>query len=254
MSSGRRERTYSIDSQCRDKILNLEVGEDGECVLPSDVLIKEETTEIGLNVRVLIDIVFGVMMIMIKHVRDSKKTAICLSEQEATMYVKNVKAALAIAKKYKNAKTSKLIDVPFNLSPDSNDYIKAYLFCKQSSFNGDILIDLRRCHRKDDNTFYYTKQGVRLTQSKAEILAQILDRCRTTICRKVDETIEGLKLVKCCLLAYTIRELRWKDKECEGCKINHPSQRQHMEDGGCCSDWSDVVNQLWESAWMLVIS
>ncbi|KAL4236852.1 hypothetical protein ACF0H5_005238 [Mactra antiquata] len=60
-------------------------------------------------------------------------------------------------------------------------------------------------------------------------------------------------MVKCSMIGDAINNVRNEDdRGCEGCKIKHESQRQHMGMWGCMVEWTDAVDEAWDYAYLLV--
>ncbi|KAL4218224.1 hypothetical protein ACF0H5_022960 [Mactra antiquata] len=250
-SNGKRARYVTIDEMCKNKKLKVD-GDIEE--LPEDVLLFEETSDTGITVKLFFDVVLSMMTILVNHVKEAKRTQIALTEEEAIGYSKRIKTAISVCEKYTHRRLNKPLDLAFKLHEGDSNYFSTYLFCKQASYvAGEIILDMRKFHKKEDNTYMYTKQGVRLSPEKGEMLHKMIERCLSTIKRHVDRSSESLAIVKCWCLAKTIRELRASDNiDCYGCTVKHPSQREHMQRGGSLEEWEDIVNELWEAAYGLV--
>ena len=96
-------------------------------------------------------------------------------------------------------------------------------------------------------------RGSRFCHALLTTFKETLLRYQTHIETATQKTKEVILLAAAHVVLRELSELT----DCPGCKICHPSQKQHMQSGGCLHDegkptWKEMVERYWQAAWCLV--
>jgi hypothetical protein len=181
-----------------------------------------------------------------------KETVIALTEEEVEGTISKLPLTIAVAEKYSASRISKGVDIPFDLIDDKQ--LNAVLFVKENTYGKQtICVDVRKCYKKNDGSYIYTRNGVRISPHQDSLLEQALKKCRNKALEKIDESIHAVQTVQCFSIIRELSELHFiTSRNCEGCSIKHPSQKQHMGEGGCLLDWDGIVDKYWTAAFGLL--
>ena len=214
---------------------NSDLSEDVRCFLEFDAMLKT--------------FVFG-----IEKTRKDGNRQISVSEEEIENMLKMLPALTKISSRYASKRSPRLIDIPFQISKGEIGELVSVMSLKENMFKrGQFDLDIRKCVRKEEDGVYrYTSEGVRFSDVLITEFEQLLLRYKSLISDIMNKTEEVMVLAAAFVVMREITEL----SQCPGCKIQHPSQDQHMGSGGCMSEekpaWGELVNQYWQAAWCLI--
>lgn len=95
----------------------------------------------------------------------TKVTNVTLDEIENDGLLNRMSVVMAVARKYSFKKAAKPADVPFETkSLMKVGEIVAVLFVKENQYTrGSVELDIRKCFKRENNKYGYTKDGVRMS-------------------------------------------------------------------------------------------
>ena len=117
-------------------------------------------------------------------------------------------------------------------------------------FGGKQFVDLRMQFKNSSGKTVTTKTGVRYPIGMLTDIKGALDASTEMATSLESKSAKVMLYAKVGLIEREIHTLEKVGSNCYGCFVNHPSQKQHMADGGCLEDkvWQDVVANRFEEA------
>lgn len=150
--------------------------------------------------------------------------------------------------------------MPFEIKELKLGELGTILFVKENAYKrGLVELDIRKCTKKVNNTFGYTKDGVRCSLDVIPGLEEKMRLYLSFIEKSVMQSEKIMFMAEVALLEYEIRELsKYGEPTCSGCITNNPSQVQHMGFDGCMSEyasdkspslsWRETMEKYWSAA------
>jgi hypothetical protein len=241
-----KRQANNVEEGIRAKTLRL--GDNLE--LPSDKMFDEWEAE-NLKTNLTYDNVFDQFMVRLTtKTKDGQLRSINVEELDANRLLAKLKTVTAVAKKYEKVPAPKPLDISIELEMIEISKTGVVIGLKENQYKrGDMSIDIRRCLKMRDGTLSYTKEGVRMPVSMGIILKEKLEQYDIKIMDAVKGTSRVLKMSKLATIMKGMKELG--NPPCYGCEVDHPSQIQHMETGGCLSTepqltWVETVEEFFE--------
>ena len=239
----------------------LKLGDDME--LPADIVFFTHSLSPEISTYLNYDYVVNEFVIGIRKTKTTsegtRETVVNLDQTECAGVLKQLPVALAVARKYCEKKASKPADVPFETKELKVSELGTILFVKENTYKrGLVEMDIRKCTKRENNAFGYTKDGVRCSLDVMPALEEKMKFYQSAIEKSLTQTEKMMHMAEVALLVCEIRELsQYGEPTCSGCVTKHPSQVQHMGFNGCLSEdasdtdtlsWGETVEKYWTAA------
>ncbi|XP_060578347.1 uncharacterized protein LOC132735421 [Ruditapes philippinarum] len=174
-----------------------------------------------------------------------------LGRKKTENIIKLLPAIEKLVDRYTCKRSSKNIDIPFEACRGNIGDLITVVSLKENNYKrGHFDVDIRKCVKMEEGSYRYTSEGVRFTQSLIAVLNETLLGYKSTITQITDRTSEVISMTTAFVIIREINELADPRQNCQGCKSQHPSQKQHMVEGGCLSTdqptWEETCNKFWQ--------
>lgn len=227
--------------------------------LMDDVVLDKTEILPDLKFSLEYDPVLRIFAFGIEKKRDEGDRCISVGEEELNNMIKLLPTLVKVSDRYTSKRSPRLIDIPLEASSAETGDLVTLISLKENMYKrGQFDIDLRKCVKKEDGGYRYTSEGVRFSITLVAAFQEILLRYQSLI-SKVEENTKAIMVMAA---AHAVISEIMELIQCPGCKIDHPSQDQHMGTDGCLKEeeeeeeekmaWDKTVHQYWQAAWCLV--
>ncbi|KAL4239271.1 hypothetical protein ACF0H5_000088 [Mactra antiquata] len=231
--------------------------EDNESSMDIDITLNNSSLCEDVDCSLVYDSILQTFSITIEKHRDEGNRYICVSDQHVGIISKLLIAVEKLAARYSAKPSPCLIDVPFQVSSGEIGELITVVSLKENAYKrGSFDVDIRKCFIKEGNKYQYTTEGVRLGRSLISALREKLSFYNSIIKTVTEKTKEIITSTMAWVISKEILELSDPKQTCHGCTIDHPSQKQHMDVGGCLAEeqpaWTELCDQYWSAAKSIV--
>ena len=246
----KRSAEYSEDCDSVKILKQLEEN-DGDMTLDSSDLSPDFRSSLEY------DCVMKTFSVTLEKDRKEGNRFICFGEEEMRKIIKLLPVIEKLVSRYSIKKSPTIIDIPFEACDGKVGDLVTVISLKENSYKrGHFDVDLRKCIKKEDGSYQYTSEGVRVTLSLISDLKASLFKYQSLITAATEKSTEVILMAIAHAVIHEINMLADPRQNCHGCQIQHPSQKHHMGPGGCMTaeqpPWDEICNEYWQAGKTLI--
>ena len=213
------------------------------------------STDISKDVKCSLeyDNVLSVFVIRVEKHRPEGNRVITFDADTLGNIILVIPAIDQLVERCASKRSPRPLDIPFQVDTGNIGDLVTVVSLKESAYKrGEFHLDVRNCFKREDSQYRYTSEGVRINQESISAFGETLKLYHSLIRKVKSYTKDVVIMTAAHLIRNEITRLATPAQNCYGCQINHPSQKQHMGDGGCLAtdqqSWEDSCDMYFQVA------
>lgn len=240
-----------MENITKTKFLKQIEENDDDVILDTSVLSSDFTSSLEY------DCLLQTFSVTLEKQHKDGHRCVCFGDEELKSIVNFLPVIEKLICKYSQKRSPKPLDIPFEACKSKTGDIVTVVSLKENSYKrGHFDVDIRKCVKREDGSYMYTTEGVRVTWSLITQLKENLLKYQSHISSATDKTKEVISIITAHVIILEMNELTDPRQNCHGCQIQHPSQTEHMAEGGCLSadqpTWGELCDQYYQAAKNLI--